>query len=125
MSARILDGKALAATARAGVKESVARLAERGVRPGLAVILAGDNPGSRIYVGNKTRACDETGVRSTQIDYPATVSESELLARVDSLNHDAAVHGILVQLPLPPHIDAAKVQHAVSPLKDVDGFHAE
>jgi methylenetetrahydrofolate dehydrogenase (NADP+)/methenyltetrahydrofolate cyclohydrolase len=125
MSARILDGKSLAASVRAGVKDSVARLAARGVRPGLAVILVGENPASRVYVRNKTRACEETGVHSTQIDYPASVSEAELLRRIGELNDDPAVHGILVQLPLPAPIDSFRVLRAVSPAKDVDGFHPE
>src|SRR3979490_3374470 len=123
MSARILDGKALAASVRASVKQSVARLAERGVRPGLAVVLAGTNPASRVYVRNKARACEETGVRSIVHEYDASVQESELLRRIAELNEDPAVHGILVHFPLPPQIDAARVLLAVSPEKDVDGFH--
>jgi methylenetetrahydrofolate dehydrogenase (NADP+)/methenyltetrahydrofolate cyclohydrolase len=123
MAAKILDGKSLAAAVRAGVKQSVAALAARGIRPGLAVILAGNDPASRVYVRNKTRACEETGVRSTQFEYEATVQEKELLERVAALNADPAVHGILIQLPLPDHIDAERVLEAVSPRKDVDGFH--
>jgi methylenetetrahydrofolate dehydrogenase (NADP+)/methenyltetrahydrofolate cyclohydrolase len=123
MSARILDGKALAASVRASVKQAVAGLAERGIRPGLAVVLAGGNPASRVYVRNKARACEETGVRSIVHEYDASVQESELLRRIAALNEDPAVHGILVQLPLPPQIDAARVLLAVSPEKDVDGFH--
>jgi methylenetetrahydrofolate dehydrogenase (NADP+)/methenyltetrahydrofolate cyclohydrolase len=123
MSARILDGKALAASVRASVKQSVARLAERGIRPGLAVVLAGSNPASRVYVRNKARACEETGVRSVVHEYDSSVEEGELLRRIAALNEDPAVHGILVQLPLPPQIDAARVLLAVSPEKDVDGFH--
>src|SRR5258706_9909117 len=123
MAAKILDGKSLAAAVRAGVKQSVAALAARGVRPGLAVIVAGNDPASRVYVRNKTRACEETGVRSTQFEYEASVTEKELLERVAALNADPAVHGILVQLPLPEHIDAERVLEAVSPQKDVDGFH--
>jgi methylenetetrahydrofolate dehydrogenase (NADP+)/methenyltetrahydrofolate cyclohydrolase len=123
MAAKILDGKSLAAAVRAGVKQSVAALAARGIRPGLAVILAGNDPASRVYVRNKTRACEETGVRSTQFEYEASVTERELLERVAALNADPAVHGILVQLPLPEHIDAERVLEAVSPQKDVDGFH--
>ena len=125
MSAKILDGKSLAAQVRAEVKESVARLAQRGIRPGLAVILAGDDPASKVYVRNKTRACEEVGVRSQQIDYPASVTQEELMGRIRKLNVDPAVHGILVQLPLPKHIDSARVLEAVAPHKDVDGFHAE
>jgi methylenetetrahydrofolate dehydrogenase (NADP+)/methenyltetrahydrofolate cyclohydrolase len=123
MSARILDGKALAASVRASVKRSVAGLAERGVRPGLAVVLAGNNPASRVYVRNKARACEETGVRSVVHEYDSSVQEKELLHRIAELNEDPAVHGILVQLPLPPHIDSARVLGSVSPEKDVDGFH--
>ena len=122
MSARILDGKSLAASIRSEVK---ARIAATGVRPGLAVIFAGDDPASRVYVRNKTRACEEVGVRSQQIDYPASVTQEELIERIGRLNADAAVHAILVQLPLPPHIDALAVQRAVSPEKDADGFHPE
>src|SRR6185369_1466694 len=125
MTARLLDGKSLAAQVRATVKQEVAALARRGVTPGLAVVLVGENPASRVYVRNKTRACEETGVRSTQIDYPASVTEAELLRRIHALNEDPAVHGILVQLPLPAAIDSFKVLRAVSPAKDVDGFHPE
>jgi methylenetetrahydrofolate dehydrogenase (NADP+)/methenyltetrahydrofolate cyclohydrolase len=124
MPARILDGKALAASIRVALKQEVAALVRRGVQPGLAVILAGDDPASKVYVGNKTRACEEVGVRSQQIDYPASVTQEELIARIRKLNADPAVHGILVQLPLPKQIDSARVLEAVSPLKDVDGFHA-
>jgi methylenetetrahydrofolate dehydrogenase (NADP+)/methenyltetrahydrofolate cyclohydrolase len=123
--ARILDGKALAAQVRAGVKAKVAAMAQRGTTPGLAVILAGDDPASKVYVRNKTRACEEVGVRSQQIDYPASVTQEELMGRIRKLNADPAVHGILVQLPLPEHIDSARVLAAVAPQKDVDGFHAE
>jgi len=126
MPARILDGKALAAEVRAGVKAKVAAaMAQRGTTPGLAVILAGDDPASKVYVRNKTRACEEVGVRSQQIDYPASVTQAELMSRITKLNADAAVHGILVQLPLPKHIDAARVLAAVAPQKDVDGFHEQ
>ncbi len=123
MSARILDGKSLAASVRASVRESVQRLAARGVHPCLAVVLVGDDPASRVYVHTKARACEDTGVRSLQIDYPASVTEDELLQRIRSLNADPAVHGILVQLPLPEHLDAFKVLETVSPTKDVDGFN--
>jgi methylenetetrahydrofolate dehydrogenase (NADP+)/methenyltetrahydrofolate cyclohydrolase len=123
MAAQLLDGKSLAAQVREGVKRDVARLAQRGTRPGLAVILAGDDAASKVYVRNKVRACEETGVRSSLFEYPDSVSEAELLGRVVALNRDAAVHGILVQLPLPQHIDALRVLDAVSPAKDVDGFH--
>jgi methylenetetrahydrofolate dehydrogenase (NADP+)/methenyltetrahydrofolate cyclohydrolase len=125
MAARILDGKALAAAVRASVRETVARLAARGVRPGLAVILAGDNPASAVYVRNKARACEETGVRSEVHRYGGDVTERALLDRIAALNADPAVHGILVQLPLPGRINARCVLEAVAPAKDIDGFHLE
>ncbi len=123
-AARILDGKALAAELRAALAQSVAALRGRGVHPGLAVNLAGDDPASRVYVRNKARACEETGVRSSVIHCDAGVSQAELLSRIEALNADPAVHGILVQLPLPRHLDTARVLAAVAPGKDVDGFHA-
>ena len=123
MPARILDGKSLAAATRSALKQKVDALVRRGVRPGLAVVLAGDDPGSKVYVRNKTSACEEVGVRSQQIDYPASVSQEELIRRIRKLNADSDVHGILVQLPLPKPIDAARVLAAVAPEKDVDGFH--
>ena len=125
MAARILDGKALAAAVRASVKETVARLAARRVRPGLAVILAGDNPASAVYVRNKARACEETGVRSEVHRYGADVTERALLDRIAALNADPGVHGILVQLPLPDRTNARRVLEAVAPAKDIDGFHFE
>ena len=123
MPAKILDGKSLAASIRLDLKQKVDALARRGVRPGLAVILAGDDSASKVYVRNKTRACEEVGVRSQQIDYPASVTQEELIARISKLNVDPAVHGILIQLPLPKRIDSARVLAAVTPEKDVDGFH--
>ena len=123
MTAKLLDGKSLAAQVRSGVKDAVAHLSQRGIRPGLAVILAGDDPASKVYVRNKARACEEVGVRSQQIDYPVSVTQEELIGRIKELNADAAVHGILVQLPLPVQIESEKILEAVSPLKDVDGFH--
>lgn len=125
MPAKILDGKSLAAELRAGVKRRVDALAQRGMRPGVAVVLVGDNPASRVYVRHKTRACEETGIYSRQLDLPATIDEAALLSEIEKLNSDSAIHGILVQLPLPPHIDAGRVQATVSPAKDVDGFHVE
>jgi methylenetetrahydrofolate dehydrogenase (NADP+)/methenyltetrahydrofolate cyclohydrolase len=124
MPATLIDGKTLAAKVRAEQKSAVESLAARGVRPGLAAILAGDDPASRVYVRNKARACDETGVRSEVHEFPASVGETEILERVAQLNVDPHVHGILVQLPLPRQIDASRVLGAVSPKKDVDGFHA-
>jgi methylenetetrahydrofolate dehydrogenase (NADP+)/methenyltetrahydrofolate cyclohydrolase len=125
MSAQILDGKSLAAELRADVRRRIAALAQRGMRPGVAVVLVGDDAASRVYVRNKTRACEETGLYSRQVDLPADVSQEALLAELGKLNADPAIHGILVQLPLPAHIDAVRVQTAVSPGKDVDGFHIE
>jgi methylenetetrahydrofolate dehydrogenase (NADP+) / methenyltetrahydrofolate cyclohydrolase len=124
MSAKILDGKSVAAEIRAGLKPKVAALVQRGVRPGLAVILAGENAASRVYVRNKILASGEIGVRSQLFEYPKDVAQAALLERVAALNADASVHGILVQLPLPGQIDAARVLESVAPQKDVDGFHA-
>ena len=124
MAAQILDGKSLAAAVRLGVKESVSRLAQRGIRPGLAVILAGDDPASRVYVRHKTLACEETGVQSRVLTFDRSVSQNQLVETVEALNADPAIHGILVQLPLPRQIDAARLLALVSPAKDVDGFHA-
>jgi len=123
MAARIIDGKAIAAELRRGLAPRAAALAARGLRPGLAVILVGDDPASQVYVRNKVRACAETGIDSRQVALPATVRETELLAAIAALNADPAVHGILVQLPLPRGIDAARVIEAIDPAKDVDGFH--
>jgi methylenetetrahydrofolate dehydrogenase (NADP+)/methenyltetrahydrofolate cyclohydrolase len=123
MAAQILDGKSLAAATRSALKRKVETLVQRGVRPGLAVILAGDDPASKVYVRNKTSACEEVGVRSQQIDYPASVTQEELIGRISKLNADPAVHGILVQLPLPKGIDSARVLETIAPAKDVDGFH--
>ena len=123
MPARILDGKALAAQLRASVKPAVERLAARGIRPGLAVVLAGDDPASQTYVRNKIKACADTGVQSDLHALPGDVAEAALLDRVRTLNEDPRVHGILVQMPLPKQIRAANVLEAISPAKDVDGFH--
>ena len=125
MAARVLDGKALAARVRAEVAGQVAELAARGVVPGLHVILVGEDPASTIYVRNKGKAASEAGIRATDHRYPASVTQAELLDLVARLNADPSVHGILVQLPLPAHVDALAVQDAVAPSKDVDGFHPE
>jgi len=125
MAAKIIDGKALAAEVRAALKPAVAALAARGARPGLAAIVAGEDAASRLYVRNKIRACEETGVRSELHELPARVAEEAILERVAALNGEASVHGILVQLPLPRHVDPERVLAAVSPAKDVDGFHAD
>jgi methylenetetrahydrofolate dehydrogenase (NADP+) / methenyltetrahydrofolate cyclohydrolase len=123
MAARILDGKSLAAATRAALKEKVDALVQRGVKPGLTVIIAGDDPASKVYVRNKTLAAQEIGVNSRQIDYPASVTQAELIGSIRNLNADPAVHGILVQLPLPRQIDAARVLESIAAAKDVDGFH--
>lgn len=123
MTAQLIDGNALSRQLRADVTARVTALKAKGITPGLAVVLVGDNPASQVYVRNKVKACEDTGMHSVLERWPATLSEAELLARVDALNHDASIHGILVQLPLPAHIDAQKVIEAISPAKDVDGFH--
>jgi len=123
MTARIIDGKAIASELRATVAAEVKALTGRGIVPGLAVVLVGDHPASEVYVRNKSTAVQEAGMRSFDARLPASVSEAELLALVQRLNADANVHGILVQMPLPNGIDAAKVIAAVDPAKDVDGFH--
>ncbi|MEO8142654.1 MAG: bifunctional methylenetetrahydrofolate dehydrogenase/methenyltetrahydrofolate cyclohydrolase FolD [Betaproteobacteria bacterium] len=124
MAATLIDGKSLAAAVLAAQKNAVDSLAARGVRPALAAVLAGDDPASRVYVRNKARACEATGVRSEIHEFPEQVSESALLACIARLNADRAVHGILVQMPLPRHLDSNRILAAVLPAKDVDGFHA-
>ena len=123
MTAQLIDGNALSKQLRAEVAQRAAALTAKGLKPGLAVILVGDNPASQVYVRNKVKACEDTGMHSVLERWPATMTEAELLARVDALNADATIHGILVQLPLPKHIDDHKMIEAISPLKDVDGFH--
>jgi methylenetetrahydrofolate dehydrogenase (NADP+) / methenyltetrahydrofolate cyclohydrolase len=120
----IIDGKAVAREVQKQIKEDVEGLERRwGLVPGLAVVLVGDDPASHIYVRNKEKACKEVGIKSFEHLLPATISEKELLALVQQLNKDKSVHGILVQLPLPPHIHAEKIIEAISPHKDIDGFH--
>ncbi|HSQ13420.1 MAG TPA: bifunctional methylenetetrahydrofolate dehydrogenase/methenyltetrahydrofolate cyclohydrolase FolD [Candidatus Deferrimicrobium sp.] len=122
--ATIIDGKAVAKEVQQQIKEDVEGLERRwSMAPGLAVVLVGDDPASHIYVRNKEKACKEVGIKSFEHFLPATVSERELLALVHQLNKDKHVHGILVQLPLPPHIHSEKILNAVSHFKDVDGFH--
>jgi methylenetetrahydrofolate dehydrogenase (NADP+)/methenyltetrahydrofolate cyclohydrolase len=123
MSAKILDGAALAARLRGQYRVRAEALAAQGRRPGLAVIIVGDNPASRVYVRNKVRACEDAGFESRLIELPVTTTEAELLARLAALNSDPAIHGILTQLPLPSHIDANRVIETIVPSKDVDGFH--
>jgi methylenetetrahydrofolate dehydrogenase (NADP+) / methenyltetrahydrofolate cyclohydrolase len=122
-TAHIIDGNALAAQLRTDVAQRAAALRARGLTPGLAVVLVGDNPASQVYVRNKVKACADNGLHSVLERYPATMTEAELLARIDALNNDPSIHGILVQLPLPAHMDAHKVIEAIAPAKDVDGFH--
>ncbi len=123
MTAQLIDGNALSRQLRTHVAERVSALKARGLTPGLAVILVGENPASQVYVRNKVKACEDTGMHSVLEKYDASMTESELLARVEALNNDPSIHGILVQLPLPAHMDAQKVIEAISPAKDVDGFH--
>ena len=122
-SAKIIDGVAVAAKIRAECKERVAALAARGVQPGLAVILVGSDPASAVYVRNKIRACAEVGIHSVRHDFPADVPVETVLSTIEQLNADPAIHGILVQLPLPAHLAASRVLRAISAEKDVDGFH--
>ncbi|RYF01131.1 MAG: bifunctional methylenetetrahydrofolate dehydrogenase/methenyltetrahydrofolate cyclohydrolase FolD [Comamonadaceae bacterium] len=123
MTAQLIDGNALSRQLRTEVADRAAALKRLGVVPGLAVVLVGDNPASQVYVRNKVKACEDSGLHSVLEKYDASMTEADLLARVDALNNDPAIHGILVQLPLPAHIDAQKVIEAISPEKDVDGFH--
>lgn len=123
MTATLIDGIALSKTLRNDVAARAAALTARGCQPGLAVVLVGDNPASEVYVRNKVKACEANGIHSSYDRYPATLTEAELLERIDTLNRDPQIHGILVQLPLPSHIDSHKVIEAIAPEKDVDGFH--
>jgi len=123
MTAQKIDGNALSQTLRADVTKRATALKARGITPGLAVILVGENPASQVYVRNKVKACEDSGLHSTLEKHPASLTEAALLNRIDALNQDTSIHGILVQLPLPEHIDAQKVIEAISPAKDVDGFH--
>jgi methylenetetrahydrofolate dehydrogenase (NADP+) / methenyltetrahydrofolate cyclohydrolase len=123
MTARIIDGVAIGKAIRLEVAEETARLRATGMVPGLAVVLVGEDPASKAYVGSKDKACVEAGMHSVKITREATISEAELLDIVDQLNRDAAIHGILVQLPLPKHISTEKVLLRIDPMKDVDGFH--
>jgi methylenetetrahydrofolate dehydrogenase (NADP+)/methenyltetrahydrofolate cyclohydrolase len=123
MTAQLIDGNALSKQLRTEVATRAQALKAKGVTPGLAVVLVGDNPASQVYVRNKVKACEDSGLHSVLEKYEATMTEADLLTRVEALNNDPAIHGILVQLPLPAHIDAQKVIEAISPAKDVDGFH--
>ena len=123
MTAQLIDGNALSQQLRSDVRQGVATLKAQGTTPGLAVILVGDNPASEVYVRNKVKACEDTGMHSVLERHGADLSQAALLARIEALNQDPTIHGILVQLPLPAHIDAQRVIEAISPAKDVDGFH--
>ena len=123
MTAQLIDGNALAAQIRAEVAGRTAALKARGIQPHLAIILVGDNPASQVYVKSKAADSEQTGLKATLERYPASLPESALLERIAALNADAGVHGILVQLPLPAHLNASRVIEAIAPEKDVDGFH--
>ncbi|MGC3987050.1 MAG: bifunctional methylenetetrahydrofolate dehydrogenase/methenyltetrahydrofolate cyclohydrolase [Pseudorhodoferax sp.] len=123
MTAQLIDGNALARRIRADVAGRTAALKARGIQPHLAIVLVGDDPASQVYVKHKVNDSSETGLQATLERHPADMAEAALLARIHALNADPAVHGILVQLPLPRHMDAHKVIEAISPAKDVDGFH--
>ena len=123
MTAQLIDGNALSRQLRSEVALRAAALRARGIAPGLAVVLVGDSPASQVYVRNMVKACEDNGLHSVLERYDATLSEAMLLARITALNADPKIHGILVQLPLPAHIDSHKVLEAIAPEKDVDGFH--
>ena len=123
MTAQRIDGNALSQKLRAEVTLRTTALKAKGITPGLAVILVGENPASQVYVRNKVKACEDSGLHSILEKHPASLTEAALLNRIKALNQDTSIHGILVQLPLPEHIDAQKVIEAISPAKDVDGFH--
>lgn len=123
MTAQRIDGNALSQKLRADVTLRTSALKAKGITPGLAVILVGENPASQVYVRNKVKACHDSGLHSILEKHPDSLTEAALLERIDALNHDTSIHGILVQLPVPEHIDAQKVIEAISPAKDVDGFH--
>jgi len=123
MAAELIDGKLLAQEMKAELKEQVLVLKQKGVTPGLGVILVGDNPASKSYVTSKEKACERIGIFSDDVRLPDDITEDELLKHVIRMNQDEKIHGILVQLPLPKHIDENKVINAITPEKDVDGFH--
>jgi methylenetetrahydrofolate dehydrogenase (NADP+) / methenyltetrahydrofolate cyclohydrolase len=123
VTARILDGKAVATQIRSEVAERVRALADHGIVPGLAAVLVGDDQASRIYVGAKHKACADVGIRSEQVNLPGYVTAGEMLATIRRLNRDPEIHGIIVQLPLPPHVHELEIQRTMAPEKDVDGLH--
>ena len=123
MPAELIDGRAIAAKIRAEAAERAKKLAQRGVKPGLAVVLVGEDPASVVYTTSKSKAAEETGMYSLNLKLPVEISQQELLSRVDRLNADPKIHGILVQMPLPKHIDPDAIIRRIDPYKDVDGFH--
>ena len=124
MSAKVISGTEIAKQIRKELKKEIKELKEKhGVTPGLAAVLVGDDPASRIYVGQKEKSCNNLGIYSKKIDLPGDISEKELLSLIEKLNKDSRIHGILVQLPLPKQIDESRVLYAIDPKKDVDGFH--
>jgi methylenetetrahydrofolate dehydrogenase (NADP+)/methenyltetrahydrofolate cyclohydrolase len=123
MSATIISGKVIGEEIRAELRERIARLGERNLRPGLATVLVGENPASQMYVGMKNQAAKDLGLHSRQITLSAEASQADVLGLVAQLNADPAIHGILVQLPMPKHIDESEILEAIHPMKDVDGFH--
>jgi len=125
MAAQLINGTQLSQQLRADVAKRAAALAAKGKQSGLAVILVGDDPASHVYVRNKVKACEEAGIRSVLEKYEATMTQAELLARIDALNNDPSIHGILVQMPLPKHIDPHKVIESISIRKDVDGYSVQ
>ena len=125
MRAELIDGKLIAASIKDELKEKVIDLMAKGITPGLAVILVGDNPASQVYVNNKKKACEYIGIKSFAYELPAETKEAELLELIETLNNDRTIHGILVQLPLPKHMDEQKIILKIDPVKDVDGFHPQ
>src|SRR5262249_24843669 len=123
--AKLIDGRAVAGKVYAGLRIDIAELKANGVTPGLAVVLVGDDPASRAYVRSKDKMCRELGLHSVKLELPASTTQTELVARVEELNRDSTIHGVLVQSPPPEHIDEAAIVRALDPRKDVDGFHPE
>src|SRR2546430_7624255 len=123
--AKLIDGRAIAEKVYVDLRRDIAELKAKGITPGLAVVLVGDNPASRAYVRSKDKMCRELGLHSIKLELPASITQTELLGRVDELNRDSNIHGILVQFPPPAHIDEAAIVRALAPHKDVDGFHPE
>src|SRR5437667_8945753 len=123
--ANLIDGRAIAEKVYVDLRREIADLKSKGITPGLAVILVGDNPGSRAYVRSKDKMCRELGLHSVKLELPASTTQADLLVRIQELNEDATIHGILVQSPPPKHIDEAAIVRALDPHKDVDGFHPE